>query len=109
MCKFLSENSRDSINAFLSKKPASLNLRKNLNILEALNRQLNLVLPPVKDDQKQEIQKAQNSDAQESCSEAEKGAAPPDGSTVVSSSVSGTDPVLSFNSTVDEITEDKRL
>lgn len=96
MCKVLSENSRDSVNAFLLKEPTSLNLRKNLCILEKLDRELNLVLLPVKDDQKQEIHKPQNFDAQESCSETEKGAAPSDGSTVVSSSVS----------TVDEIMED---
>lgn len=106
MCKVLSENSRDSIDAFLSKEPASLNFRNNLYVLKALDRELNMVFLPLKDDGKKEIHKTQNFDAKESCSETEKGAAPSDGSTVVSSSVSGTDPILSSNSTVDEIMED---
>ncbi|KAI5647924.1 hypothetical protein M9H77_33929 [Catharanthus roseus] len=119
MCKVLSENEQNSIDAYMSDDSAGLKLRENLLELETLGRELNQILLPVEDDRKQEILRScslsvagaelgkENFDTTESFLQKEKGISPSDRLTMLSCSVDGAGPVSSSNGAVDTDMEEK--
>ncbi|KAL2534409.1 CHD3-type chromatin-remodeling factor PICKLE [Abeliophyllum distichum] len=62
MCKVLTENAQDSVEAHLADKQASLNVRRNLAPLEAFNQEINHILSPASiEDEKAKVEKPSSS------------------------------------------------
>lgn len=64
MCKVLKENASESVEAYLAKKPAGFQLRKNLLPLETIYKDINRILSPFQQDSSSSEQNTLNTELQ---------------------------------------------